>query len=378
VVQLFERHSGIVFHRPAEISKHMHKPSTLKLRFTQHASDARFSFTLVLFLVLPFGLLACPGNSTQNMTNGTNGAPASALTPAASQPTTTSASTAFDGERAFEHVRKQVEFGPRPPGSPELARTRDYIVGELKSSGLNVMQDEFKASTPVGERKMVNINAELPGESSEVIIISSHYDTKLMKKFRFVGANDAGSSTGALMELARVLSARKEKPRFTYWFVFFDGEEAFCENWEECGKPGAPDNTYGSRRFVAQLTDKKELKRVRAMILLDMMGYKDLEFGRDDMSSTWLVDAVWQAARELGYSAQFQDHPEGVGGDDHEPFLRAGIDSLDIIQLNTYPYWHKAEDTLDKISARSLKIVGDTVLASLPRIEQHLSNKRAS
>jgi hypothetical protein len=109
-----------------------------------------------------------------------------------------------------------------------------------------------------------------------------------------------------------------------------------------------------------------------------MMGYKNLEFGRDDMSTTWLVDAVWQTARELGYGEQFQDHPEGVGGDDHEPFLRAGVDSLDIIQLNTYPFWHKAEDTLDKVSARSLKIVGETLLASLPRIEQHLLNKRAS
>jgi glutaminyl-peptide cyclotransferase len=361
----------------------MHKPSTLKLQFAQHARDARGSLSLLLFLVLPFGLLACPGNSAQNGTNNTANVtantPASVASPTASQPATaTTAPTGFDGDRAFEHVRKQVEFGPRPPGSPELAKTRDYIVGELKSYGLNVTQDEFNSQTPVGQRKMVNVTAELPGESSEVVMFSSHYDTKLIKKFRFVGANDAGSSTGALMELARVLASRKEKPRFTYWFVFFDGEEAFCENWEDCGKPNTPDNTYGSRHFVAQLTDKKELKRVRAMILLDMMGYKNLEFGRDDMSTTWLVDAVWQTARELGYDEQFQDHPEGVGGDDHEPFLRAGIDSLDIIQLNTYPFWHKAEDTLDKVSPRSLKIVGETLLASLPRIEQHLLNKRAS
>jgi hypothetical protein len=366
----------------------MHKPSTLKLQFAQPAREARVSLTFVLFLVLPFGLLACPGNSTQTGTNtGTANANANASvapSPAASQPVTSTAATGFDGDRAFEHVRKQVEFGPRPPGSPELAKTRDYIVGELKSYGLNVMQDEFTSQTPVGQRKMVNLTAELPGESSEVIIFSSHYDTKLFKKFHFVGANDAGSSTGALMELARVLAARQEKPRFTCWFVFFDGEEAFCENWEDCGKPNAPDNTYGSRRYVAQLTEKKELKRVRAMILLDMIGYKNLQFGRDDMSTTWLVDAVWQTARSLGYGDQFQDHPEGVGGDDHEPFLRAGIDSLDIIQLNTYQdasgatYWHTAEDTLDKISPRSLKIVGDTLLASLPRIEQHLSNKRAS
>ena len=109
------------------------------------------------------------------------------------------------------------------------------------------------------------------------------------------------------------------------------------------------------------------------MILLDMVGYKDLRFGRDDMSTPWLVDTVWAKARELGYGAQFVDQHEGVGGDDHEPFLRAGIESLDIIQLNSYPYWHTKDDTLDKVSVQSLKIVGEVVLASLPRIEDRLA-----
>src|SRR6266852_8013961 len=156
--------------------------------------------------------------------------------------------------------------------------------------------------------------------------------------------------------------AAKQKPRLTYWFVFFDGEEAFCKEWDECHNPNPadpkiplPDNTYGSRRYVAQLTDKNELKRVRAMILLDMIGYKDLRFGRDDMSKRWLVDTVWQTAKQLGYGSQFVDETEGVGGDDHEPFIRKDIDSLDIIQLGSYPYWHTKDDTLDKVSAKSLK-----------------------
>jgi Zn-dependent M28 family amino/carboxypeptidase len=225
---------------------------------------------------------------------------------------------------------------------------------------------------------MTNITAELPGESKDVLIISSHYDTKLFKKFRFVGANDAGSSTGALLEIARAMTQSKQKPKLTYWFVFFDGEEAFCENWDDCSKPGNPDNTYGSRRYVAQLIDKNELKRVRAMILLDMIGYKSLELGRDDMSTKWLVDAIWQTAREMGHGSTFQNRMEGVGGDDHEPFLRAGVDAVDLIQLNSYPHWHTAEDTLDKVSAKSLKIVGEVILASLPRIEQHLMNKKSS
>jgi Zn-dependent M28 family amino/carboxypeptidase len=279
----------------------------------------------------------------------------------------------IDGDRAFEHVRKQVEFGPRPAGSAELARTREYITGELKSYGLDVTVDEWQPKTPIGERRMVNIVAELPGESSDVIVLGSHYDTKLFKKFRFVGANDGASSTGALMEMARALKASGQKPRLTYRFVFFDGEEAFCEEWEECQNPDGPDNTYGSRHYVKQLKEKKELERVRAMILLDMIGYKNLRLGRDeDMSTRWLIDEVWQTASDLGYGEQFVDELEGVGGDDHEPFLKEGIKSLDIIQLGSYEYWHKAEDTLDKISPKSLKIVGDVVLAGLPRIEERL------
>ena len=114
---------------------------------------------------------------------------------------------------------------------------------------------------------------------------------------------------------------------------------------------------------------------MRAMILFDLMGYKDLRLGRDDMSTGWLVDTVWQTAKQLGYGSIFVDAREGVGGDDHEPFLRAGIDSLDIIQLSTYPYWHTKDDTLDKVSAKSLKIVGDVTLASLPKIEQRSQNR---
>lgn len=284
--------------------------------------------------------------------------------------------SAFDGQRAFEHVRKQVEFGPRPAGSTELAKTKDYIVGQLHSFGLTVTTDEFSPQTPFGIRKMVNVTAELPGESGDVIIISSHYDTKLYKDFSFVGANDAGSSTGALLELARILAASGKKPRFTYWFVFFDGEEAFCEEWDECKNNGEPDNTYGSRRFVAQLIEKKEKERVRAMILLDMVGYKELVFGRElDLSTKWLIDVVWGAAQDLGYGQKFLQRDEGCGSDDHEPFLKAGIESVDIIQLSTYPHWHTKEDTLDKISPESLKIVGDVVMFSLPRIEQRLAGK---
>ncbi len=324
---------------------------------------------LALILIGPLMLIGCPSRTNK---------PAEG--PAPPSASSAPAKSAFDGDRAFEQVRKQVEFGPRPAGSAELEKTRGYMIEQLKSYGLNVTTDEFRATTPIGERKMVNVTAELPGESNDVVIISSHYDTKYFKDIKFVGANDGGSSTGALMEIARVMAANKRKPKMTYWFVFFDGEEAFCFDWDECHNPNPadpknplPDHTYGSRRYVAQLTEKNELKRLRAMILLDMMGYKNLRLGRADLGTAWLTDIVWQTAKQLGYGNVFIDSLEGVGDDDHGPFLKAGVEAIDIIQLSTYEYWHTKDDTLDKISGKSLKIVGDTVIASLPKIEERLS-----
>ena len=333
------------------------------------SKDSLRLLTILVALLVPLSLLGCPGNSNKPIDTTTTNSPAKSASD-------------FDGNRAFEHVRKQVEFGPRPAGSAELEKTRGYVIDQLKSYGLNVTTDEFHPVTPQGQKRMVNVTAELAGESSDVIILSSHYDTKYFKDFKFVGANDGGSSTGALMEIARVLAAQKTKPKFTYWFVFFDGEEAFCAEWEDCKNPNPadpknelPDNTYGSRQLVSDLIAKNELKRVRAMILLDLMGYKDLRLGRPELSARWLVDVVWQKGNELGYGSYFVNAREGVDDDDHKPFLRAGIDALDIIQLGTYPYWHTKEDTLDKISPKSLKIVGDTLISSLPKIEERLQNQ---
>jgi len=276
------------------------------------------------------------------------------------------------------HAKKQIEFGPRPPDTPQLAKTKAYIIGELKTYGLTVTTDEFTASTPEGQKKMTNIIGELPGETQNVILITSHYDTKFFKDMLFVGANDPSASVGTVLEIARVAASSGIKPKMTYRFVFFDGEEAFCEGWDDCGTPENPDHTYGSRRYAKKLSLKNETGTVKAMILLDMMGYSKLELGRDTMSTRWLQDIIWQTGRELGYTKVFVDRPEGVGGDDHEPFLGVGIDSVDIIQLNDYPHWHTPEDTIDKISAESMKIVGETVLASLPKIAARNEQKRSS
>ena len=325
---------------------------------------------LAIALLMPVLFAACPKNDPPARPRArvsTNAPPSTGAAPVVA---------AFNGERAMDHVRKQIDFGPRPPDSPQLIKTREYISNQLKSYGWHVSVDEFSATTPHGEKKMANITGEIAGETKTLILITSHYDTKYYKDMLFVGANDPATSVATLLEIGRVLGSVREKPKVTYRLVFFDGEEAFCEGWSECGSEEDPDNTYGSRRYVSQLRERNELANTRAMILLDMMGYKNLELGRDPMSTRWLQDIIWQTGRELGHGKVFVDREEGVGGDDHEPFIREGVGAVDLIQLGTYPYWHKADDTIDKVSPQSMKIVGDTVLASLPKIVERVMKEK--
>ena len=160
----------------------------------------RSNLALALFLLaLAFVLTGCPKNNPRR-SSSMKTAP-----PTETQPAVVPGAVAFNGERAMDHVKKQMDIGPRVPGSPELAKMREYIVGSLKRSGLTVRQDEFVATTPLGEKKMVNLTAEIPGESKDVVMISSHYDSKFYKDMHFVGANDPGTSVGTLLEMARVL-----------------------------------------------------------------------------------------------------------------------------------------------------------------------------
>lgn len=269
---------------------------------------------------------------------------------------------AFDSTRAYNHVREQVALGPRPAGTPANAKLRDYIVKRLAEYGYKAIEQPFEAKTPIGPVKMTNIVATLPGERPERILIASHFDTKPIDEFRFVGANDGASSTGALLELARVLKERP-RPRYTIEFVFFDGEEAYGE-WRE------PNHTYGSRHYVAAARSAGTLGSIKALILLDMIGDRSLNLRRDTNSTPWLTDIVWATARKLGHGRHFLDEPLPVE-DDHIHFMKAGIPSVDLIDLD-YPDWHTAGDTLDKVSAVSLQVVGDVVLAALPEIEARL------
>ncbi len=272
----------------------------------------------------------------------------------------------FDSTLAYAHVRAQVALGPRPAGSAANAKARAHIIGVLRQAGIRAVEQPFEAATPVGPVKMANVVATIPGARPERIAIASHFDTKLFREFRFIGANDGASSTGALLELGRVLKARPA-PTYTIELIFFDGEEAFGE-WRD------PDNTYGSRHYVEAARTAGTLASLKALVLLDMIGDRDLNLKRDTNSTPWLTDIIWAAARRLGHAAHFLDEPFPVE-DDHIPFVKAGVPAVDLIDLD-YPEWHTAGDTLDKISARSLQVVGDVVLAALPDIETHLARAR--
>jgi Zn-dependent M28 family amino/carboxypeptidase len=271
----------------------------------------------------------------------------------------------FDAGAAWRDVERLVEFGPRPAGSAALARAREYIVGELRRAGLEVRLGSFEARTPDGPVKMCNVVAMLPGRRREVIMLAGHYDTKLFEKFRFVGANDGGSSAGLLLELGRRLAGQPRE--FSYWVVFFDGEEARRE-W------GPTDGTYGSRRLAAELERSGEIRRLRSVIVVDMIGDANLDIRRESYSTPWLTDIVWASARRLGYGAYFRSDATAIE-DDHVPFLQAGVPAVDVIDID-YPPWHTADDTLAQISSKSLAIVGEVILDALPALETLLARGR--
>jgi glutaminyl-peptide cyclotransferase len=277
---------------------------------------------------------------------------------------------AFDSARAWEHLRQMVAIGPRPSGSAGIRLTRTYITRQLSSYGLTVEEQPFTADTPLGKVDMLNLSVKLPGRRTDRILLTGHYDTKLLRDQLFVGASDGASSAAILIELARVLKSTPHE--LTYELVWFDGEEAVCAGWDECGRPGSPDNTYGSRYYVQAARQANATGGIKAMILFDMIGARDLKIRRDRASTAWLNEIIWATAKRLGHSDIFLDSDTEIGGDDHFPFTQAGIPAVDLIDLNDYPQWHTKDDDLAHVSASSLQVVGDVVLAALPDIEKRL------
>jgi glutaminyl-peptide cyclotransferase len=268
----------------------------------------------------------------------------------------------FSGEKAFAHVQHLVDLGPRPAGSEALEKSRLYIIEQLKSVGWTVTRSEFSDQTPRGKMTFVNLIARFgTNEKKEAaqFLLCSHYDTKTFETIRFVGANDGGSSTGLLIEMARAL-AMNPALAAKIELLFFDGEEAF-ENFT------AIDGLYGSRHFAEELRNSNKAKSVRGGILFDMIGDKSLDVTLPPDSPTDLARNIFAAADALGQRAHFTYLDRGIG-DDHTPLNQIGIPVIDLIDFD-FPPWHTAEDTLDKISAESLEIVGRVALYDLVQFE---------
>ena len=265
----------------------------------------------------------------------------------------------FSGASAFKYTQAAVAFGPRPSGSAANRQLQAYIRAQLRMLKCEVIEDPFTAKTFKGDIPMTNIIAKFPGRSGHAIVVSGHFDTKLYPGRKFVGANDGGSSTGFLLEFARALSGT---PRVDdVYVVFFDGEEALAE-WTET------DSVYGSRHLAYKWKEDGTLARIKALINVDMIGDKSLDILLDENSTSSLRKLVWNTAAELGYKAYFLDSPEKME-DDHMPFIKLGVPSLDLIDFD-YDPWHKDSDTMDKLSPKSLEIVGTVVLESVHRLER--------
>lgn len=274
----------------------------------------------------------------------------------------------FDGQKAYDFTAKLVSFGPRPPASEAIRHTQDYMIGQLKGFGCQVDTDDFHAPTPVGDLAMKNIIAKIPGKGQGIILLLTHYDTVRVENF--VGADDGGSSSGLMLEMARVLCGARERNANAVWIAFLDGEEAQSvingqAQWSDT------DSVYGSRELAAGMAVSGDLKRIRALILADMVGQKNLQIPREPSSTKWLTDLVWKTANRLGHGDVFlsTEDPSAIE-DDHGPFLKRRVPSLDIIELNDYQYWHTPQDTMDKISPKSLSIVGHVILASVGELQQ--------
>ena len=261
-----------------------------------------------------------------------------------------------NAERAFGYVREIVGFGRRAVGSPGHKKTEDYIHSKLKGDA--VEDDDFTVETPAGRFRLKNIIAKFPGSEDRVVVIGSHYDTIYPMK-NFVGANDGGSSTGLLLEIANQLRGRKRQGP-AVWLVFFDGEEAF-KDWTDT------DSIYGSRHLAEKWQQDGTAKKITAFLLLDMIGDKDLNIDRDENSSQQLEDLIGRAAQHLGLQSHFYARTLAVG-DDHTPFAKVGIPTADLIDFDygyANSFWHTPEDTMDKLSPQSLGIAGDVVLQTL-------------
>jgi glutaminyl-peptide cyclotransferase len=360
--------------------------SSSLIRSNAAASRVLFFAVILCLAVLSSGASACKSSSTASANDNQQQPPAAVqptwqpnaaeLDPPANAP----AAPKVDGKRALQLTADFVAIGPRGLGSPGHKRAEDFITSKLKDAGATVEYDQFDAPTAAGKFPVKNIIGKVPGKKDGIIVIAGHYETNLptsddLKSATaagkvFVGANDGGSTTGLMLELANVLNKQKGSAAtvdgYSVWFVFTDAEEATVK-WSD------EDSVYGSKHLAQQWQQDGTNRKVKALLLLDMIGDKDLDILREENSTPWLLDVILRASQRLGSQSHFFKQTGGVE-DDHKPFAKNGIPVADIIDLDygfNNVYHHTSEDTMDKLSSQSLQIVGDVVLETIRALNTH-------
>jgi hypothetical protein len=320
-----------------------------------------------ILLGLALALLACDRDKDPAASQTPAAAAAETPTPALNLPPDTVPPPTFDGDRAMQYVKDIVKYGPRPLGSANHKNVEDYLDSRLK--GDQVEDDVFTADTPVGKFPVHNIVAKFPGTKDGIIIVASHYDTNYpLKDTSYVGANDGGSSSALLLELANQLRG-KTRDGYSIWLVWDDAEEAMKPDTEI---PFMNDSLYGITHLAEKWQADGTLKKVKAFLLADMIGDADLEVEKDLNSTPWLENVVYEAATRVGYQSHFFTRTNQVS-DDHLPFMKRGVPCADLIDF-TYGYnnvfWHTPQDTVDKLSPKSLQIVGTVVLETIRIVDK--------
>ncbi|HXZ33989.1 MAG TPA: M28 family peptidase [Terriglobales bacterium] len=291
-------------------------------------------------------------------------APAQASLDPSALPADTGAPPAFDSNRAFQYIKEIVAFGPRPIGSENHKKVENYIVSHLKAD--TVEEDSFTITPSQGRFPVRNIIAKFPGTRDGIIVIASHYDTNWpLRDTPYVGANDGGSSSALLLEFANQLRGKKNEG-YSIWLLWDDAEESMRLPWYD------PESLYGVRHLAEKWQDDGTLKKIKAFILEDMIGDADLNIEHDTNSTPWLQDLVYQAATRLGYQSHFFERSLAIE-DDHRPFLDRGVPCVDLIDLD-YGYnnvfWHSPQDTVDKLSPKSLEIAGAVTLETVRMLDR--------
>ncbi len=320
------------------------------------------SMLTVLSLAATLVLSACDDKS-QPTPKPDQAPPTAAAEPAPPNfPPDTGPAPSIDADRTMQVIKDVVKFGPRPIGSANHAKLEKYILDHLQ--GDDVESDSFVADTPAGKLPVHNIIAKYPGTKDGIIVIAGHYDTNYpLRDTAYVGANDGGSTTAILLELAHQLRGKK-RDGYSVWLVWTDAEEAI-EHWTDT------DSVYGTRHLAQKWQADGTAKKIKAFILEDMIGDADLDVAKDGNSTPWLEQTLYEAATRLGNQSHFFSYSTTIS-DDHVPFRNIGVPAVDIIDID-YGYHdvfhHTPQDTVDKLSTNSLQVIGSTTLEMVRMID---------